>query len=76
MLSFRKNYYCANSERTYAQTEGQTKVRTEGQTDAILKDPSGQGWGFNNFISIKLQSLLRAVFKMEAVMEWGVYFGP
>ena len=75
MLSFRKNY-CANSERTYAQMEGQTKVRTEGQTDPILKDPSGQGWGFNNFISIKLQSLLRAVFKMEAVMEWGVYFGP
>ena len=75
MLSFRKNY-CANSERTYAQTEGQTKVRTEEQTDPILKDPSGQGWGFNNFISIKLQSLLRAVFKMEAVMEWGVYFGP
>ena len=48
----------------------------DGQTDPILKDPSGQGWGFNNFISIKVQPLLRAVFKMEAVMEWGVYFGP
>ena len=55
MLCFRKKQR-ANSKKTYDQTEGQTEGWMEGQmegwterqTDPILWDPSGQGWGFNN----------------------------